>query len=144
MNNNIIADIENISRQFLALYQGSVSWKWDVHRISAALAEFAVEEEPKVRAVLLQHFTDVWNVTNIDSAPENVQQIQQRFGTLRPGQMLFAADTDNDVSLFCAWWPWSNGQTFSIRVSLFCNSMTAGEEDDLNKAMRDCFGIEDE
>ena len=45
--------------------------------------------------------------------------IIDNFGGIMPGQLLFTSDPDGEALVFCAWWPWGNGETISIRLAPF-------------------------
>jgi hypothetical protein len=91
-------------------------WKWD-SRFDTFLAEFDAGSKEGVRAVLTHHLSNVWDRSNITRAPAAVQRINNDLGGLLSGQMLFTSDLKEDAFTFCAWWPWGDGKTISIRVA---------------------------
>lgn len=92
-----------------------LSWRWD-SRFETALSEIGIEKKDSVVNILENHLGNAWDSVTIDSAPEIVQSILVRFGGIMPGQLFYTAVLEHDEIIFCAWWPWGNGQTISIRI----------------------------
>jgi hypothetical protein len=118
MNDQSESSPENICRGILDALQEELSWKWD-SRFETVLAEFNVDRKDLVHETLKGYFSIIWDMLNIDRAPEAVRIINNHLGGLRPGQLLFTSDSNRDAFLFCAWWPWGNGTTISIRLAAF-------------------------
>ena len=95
--------------------QADLSWQWD-SRFATALAEIRIEEKNGIGKILENHLGTAWTSGTIDTAPESVQRILFRLGGIMPGQLLYTAGLPRDGIVFCAWWPWGNGQTISIRL----------------------------
>ena len=95
--------------------QDDLSWQWD-SRFATALAEISIEEKDSIGKTLENHLGTAWTSGTIDTAPESVQRILFRLGGIMPGQLLYTAGLPRDGIVFCAWWPWGNGQTISIRL----------------------------
>lgn len=103
-------------RQFFEkLRQMDLSWNWD-DRFNAALAQFQIESAEAVGKVLEEHLGTAWDSDTIARAPEKVNVFFTKLGGIMTGQLLFVADLPEERMIFCAWWPWGNGQTVSIRV----------------------------
>lgn len=105
------------------------------------MAEFNTDDLDKVRSILEQYLSFTWNSSNIDSAPEIVQAVNNSFGSLREGQFLLSTDTDKDGCILCAWWPWGNGETISIRIVPTCRRLSDLEKEEMSKVYRSWFGI---
>jgi hypothetical protein len=110
------SDLEKISRKLLSASRGVLSWKWD-HRFEAFLAEFSSDKRDEFRSILERDFSNVWDSSNIREAPDIVKMFNNRFGGLRPGQLLFTTDPSQDVFICGAWWPWGDGRTISLRIA---------------------------
>ncbi len=108
--------IEKVSRELLNVSWEVFSWKWDDY-FGAFLAEFSADSGDEFRAILERHFSKVWDISNIDEAPEMVQMCNNYFGGLRAGQLLFTTGPGEDVFVGGAWWVWGNGETISFRVT---------------------------
>ena len=110
------SDLENVCRELLSAFQGIFSWKWDSW-VESVLAEFGVDNKDSIRAILERCLSSTWNSSNIGNAPDIVQIINSNLGGLRSGQLLFTSDPSQDAIIFCAWWPWGDGKTISIRIA---------------------------
>jgi hypothetical protein len=63
---------------------------------------------------------------------------------LRPGQLFFNTNPNQDAFVFCAWWPWGDGQTVSIRLAPFDKKLSGSEEAELIELIKDWAGIQRE
>jgi hypothetical protein len=133
-------DLENVCRDFQVASKEVLTWKWD-SRFSTALAEFASDNEAKVRAVLGSFLGISWDSSNISESPDTLQMIAGRFGGLRAGQMLFAPDSSKDDFIFGVWWPWGNGSTVSIRVAPYDKRLSGAETADLVTSFKGWFDL---
>ena len=140
MNDLNKSDIENVCREFLSAFQGFLSWKWD-SRFETALAEFFLGNKDRVRAILDRYLSIAWDSSNIGNAPDIVLKINSHLGGLRSGQLLFTSDPNQDAFIFCAWWPWGDGQTISIRVAPFDKRLSDSEMAELIKLFKGWFGL---
>lgn len=105
---------ENECTKLFEDMQAELSWEWD-SRFETALAQIAVKEKNIIGKILENYLGTAWDSTSIYSAPDRVQRIIARLGGIMKGQLFYAAALSQDGSVFCAWWPWGNGQTISIR-----------------------------
>ncbi len=110
------SDLEKVCRELLNASWEVFSWKWD-HRFEAFLAAFSADNGDKFRAILERDFTKVWDGSNIHEAPDIVQKCSNNFGGLRLGQLLFTTNPIQDGFVCCAWWPWGDGETISLRIA---------------------------
>ena len=120
------SDIETICKQLFDDFRGILSWKWD-DWIGTILAEFSVDEEEDVRAILEKILPISWDSSTINTAPQIVQTLGEHLGGLTPTQLLFSSHPSHDAFVFCAWWPWGNGMTISLRVSAFDKNLSKPE-----------------
>lgn len=127
MQNTHEALVETKCKELLNAFQGVLWWKWD-SRFEAALAEFNVASKDKILAILNQYFTSVWDSSNISKAPRTVKDIKNHLGDLRTSQMLFTSDTTRNDCLYCAWWPWGDARTVSIRIAPWYKDLPASEK----------------
>jgi hypothetical protein len=123
-------DNETICEQLLYDFRGILKWKWD-DWVSTFLADFGTEKEFEVRNILERHLPVLWDVSNIHTAPQGVQEVYKHLGKLRPTQFLFTSDPSDDLFVFCAWWPWDNGKKISLRFAPYNESLSKSEEDKL-------------
>ncbi len=121
-------------------FEGILDWKWD-GRFGTALAEFPLEKKGSVLGILDQHLIGRWDGATIGEAPETVKKVKEHLGGLMAGQLLFLSDPNDDPLVYCAWWPWDNGQTISIRIGLFSETTDTEEKGALTKAFKGWFGV---
>jgi len=117
-----------------------LEWKWD-GRFGTVVAEFPLDKKASVFGVLDRYLTSRWDSASIEDAPEIVKKIQEHLGGLMAGQLLLLSDPDAKLLVYCAWWPWGNGQTISIRVGLF--GETSGDEGQapVERTLRAAFDV---
>lgn len=137
-NNNF--EIETIYKELFAAFKGILSWKWD-NRLETALAEFSNHEKDNIQTILKRYFSIVWTSSNSDGMPENVQALDAHLGKLRVGQLLFTSDTNQDNFIFCAWWPWGNGTTTSIRIAPIYSKLSPTEKIKKLQLFKTQFGL---
>lgn len=93
-----------------------LSWSWD-SRFQTTLSSFKTEEQYTISELLEKHLGTPWDNASLESAPDSIHQTLVRFGGLMSGQLFYARGLrDDDGLVFCAWWPWGNGLTVSIRI----------------------------
>jgi len=131
--------LENVCRELLNAFQGMLSWEWD-SRFETVLAVLGVDDKDSIRGVLERYFGITWNNSNIGKAPDIVRMINSNLGGLRSGQLLFTSDSNQDA-FFCAWWPWGDGKTISIRVAPFYEKLLDSEKTKQTQLLKDWFGI---
>jgi hypothetical protein len=133
-------DVETLTRGLLDAFHGILSWRWD-DRFETGLAEFGADDKERVRAILQQYLSVIWDSSNIVTAPAIVRTINIRVASLRSGQLLFTSDPSPGALLFCAWWPWSNEETTSIGIAPFYKKLPDSEYSIKIQWFKRCFGI---
>lgn len=128
-------DIEAICQPLFNELNGIVSFKWD-DWVGSILAEFSVEQKDTVRSILDQSLPFAWDKTNIGTASQVIQALDQRLGGVRYAQLLFNSEPSADAFVFCAWWPWSNGTHISLRFAPFGQNLSAKEVTNLLENMK--------
>lgn len=104
----------------LALLQASwptPPWTWDA-RFCTIAASFARGDEPKARASAMTAFPRGWTAKSLETAPAEMRALAERTGGLRSGQRLLAGDELINPNLFGLWWPWSGGETITLRIGI--------------------------
>ncbi len=109
-------DLEMMCRVLMKDCEGLLIWKWD-DRFGAVLSEFDVTVKDNVRAVLEGVLSVTWDRLSVTRAPAHVRRISDLMGGVLPGQLLFTSDPNQENFVFCAWWPWGNGKTISVRLA---------------------------
>ena len=134
------SDIEDICRKLMDACQGVLSWEWD-SRFESVLAKISADKKDRVHEVLKRYLTTVWDRTNIDKASGTVQTVIDQIGGLMSGQLLFTSDPEKDAFVFCAWWPWGDGKTISVRIAPACRNQSGSEEGELIRQFKGWFGM---
>jgi len=130
------AKLETTCRKLLADLGATLAWSWD-GRLGAALATFPGDRAPTTRAAIEAHLGPGWSHETLGTAPREVQALAARLGGVRPGQWIAATD-GGDALVASVWWPWSGGQTISIRVFPI---PSGASPDALTAAFRGWFGL---
>ncbi len=133
-------ETEDHCKIIINAFEGVLYWKWD-SRYATALAEFDIEKKDEICIILKQYFSTVWNRSNIKRAPDTVQHIVRYLGRLWPGQILLTSDTNKDYFIFCAWWPWEDGKTISIRIAPFYEKALDSQKMDYIQKFKKWFGF---
>ena len=110
-------------------------WEWDA-QFQCALTTLKKDAEAQGRAVLSASLPGVWTNKTLATAPTLAQQVCNQTGGLKGQQLLFSADLGSLVA-YCLWWPWGDGNTFSIRLGALSNDASR----DLKPELRRAFGI---
>lgn len=140
MNNLNLSGPENVCREISNAFKGVLAWKWD-DRFQTVLAEFNVDNKERIHNSLLSRLDRVWNSSNIEKAPEVAQTIISNLGGIISGQLLYTSDPDRDALVFCAWWPWGNGETISIRLAPFYQKPSDSDQAGQTQQLKEWFGI---
>ena len=112
--------------ELFACLSSDLEWKWD-GRFDTALAEVSSDQANVIQARLEAEMASCLDAALTRGASEAIQQIVRRLGGLMPGQKLFASNRESTDFIFCAWWPWGNGQRVSIRIGFISQDLLAEE-----------------
>ena len=134
------SELDNICKELLSAFQGMLSWKCD-DRFDAVLAEFDAADKDSIRAILDRYLGSTWDSSNMDKAPHTVKKVNSYLGKLMAGQMLFTSDSTQAAYIYCAWWPWGNGKTISIRIGPCYKRLPDPEKALKFKKFKGWFGI---
>ncbi len=132
--------LEKKCRKLVETFDNQLSWKWD-SRFETVLAEFSTEEKDSVCKIIKTQMCFNWDKNNASKAPGLVKMIIDSFGGLQKDQQLFTSEPDNEEFLLCAWWPWQNGKTVSIRLGVFADSLSDEENKELTLLFKDWFNL---
>jgi hypothetical protein len=134
------AGMEEVSKGLANAFQGILSWKWD-RRFETVLAEFSVDKKDQVRAILERFLDSVYDSSNVGNGPETVRNVENHFGGLWPGQLLFTSDPKREALIFATWWPWGDGKEISIRIGPAFRTLAESNRDEQVELFRSWFGI---
>jgi len=135
-----ITSIENFCMEFVKEYQDKLKWEWD-DRFEAAIATCKTDKKDDIKSSLQRFLKTIWDNSNTEDAPDVVFYVITHFGGLMQGQLLFMSDLNQDILLFCAWWPWVDGETVSIRVATFPKTLSGEDKAELNKKFKEWFRL---
>lgn len=130
---------ENFCKELFRTFDAGM-WKWD-DRFSCVLVEFSAVDQDIVRTVLGRYLNSAWDASNIGTAPDAVQKMNAHFGGLMSGQMLYTSEPDQGDLLCCAWWPWGNGETISIRVAPSYGKLSKPQQGERINLLKAWFGM---
>ncbi len=135
--------LESVCKEFIGNLNNLLKWKWD-DRFQTALAEFGIDNEENVHGILEKYFKNIWDSSNIGSAPDNIRAVINEMGGLKAGQLLFTSEAIEDTFIYCVLWPWGNQKTISIRISP--SFQFANEEEKMKQVqeVKSWFGIKPE
>ena len=134
------SEFETMYTEISNAFEGVLLLKWD-DRFGTVLAEFKVDNKDSVREVLERYLGNVLDNSDIKKAPRAVNTAVKNLGGLTHGQLFFTSDIDLDMFLFCAWWPWGNGTTISIRIAPYYNKSDDPEKVESISLLKKCFGM---
>jgi hypothetical protein len=112
-------------------------WSWD-GRLSCVASSISAEIEAKARTVAAVALPTEWTSVTIQRAPPNLQEIAERTGGLRAGQLILTSAAAGGAFAYGLWWPWGDGITISVRIGLSGHGAT----NDAFQRLRDVFGVE--
>ena len=137
---DFITSIEKFCMEFVKEYRDELKWEWD-DRFEAALATCKTEKKDVIQSSLQRFLKTIWDNSNTDDAPDVVFYVISHFGGLMQGQLLFMSDPNQDTLLFCAWWPWGDGETVSIRVAPFSEKLSDEDKAELKLQFKKWFSV---
>jgi hypothetical protein len=140
MTSDVVMALEPGIQKLAVSLRDVVEWQWDT-RFKTAMAEFPIERKEDILSILDEHLIVTWDLSNIQEAPEVVRELVKRLGGLMSGQLLLLTDPEEPAFLFCAWWPWGNGKTVSIRIAPFGRDLVDADASRLLAVFRGWFGI---
>ncbi len=140
MNDLNNPDIESFCMELFGAFHGVLSWAWD-SRFRTVFAKFSVDIEDRVRETLERYFSMTWHTANIAQSPDTLRFVNTHLGGLRKGQLFFTSEPTVEGFVFCAWWPWRDGNTISIRVSPFYYKLNELQMAELIKQLKYWFRI---
>lgn len=132
--------LENLSAEFSYVFGEKLQWQWD-DRFHAVLAQIDSSQKEKVIGILESYFSDYWNVLCSEDLPMAVQKLILQFDGMNPEQLLFSTDTREAGFLYCAWWPWQDGENISIRIALHLDDLNEAAKLERVEALKQGFGL---
>ena len=102
-----------------------IFWSWD-GRLQAAVVVVKRGASRIVNESLIRSFENRWDIESIQDAPAYVREVVEALSGLRQRQFVYTSAPDPEGTiLYAAYWPWTNGDLISIRVSLLLRDRKA-------------------
>jgi hypothetical protein len=129
-------------RLFSALRALKAAWpmggfSWD-SRLSSVASSFGAMQTQAARAAVALGLPTAWTHETIQTAPERIADIANRYDGVRRGQLLFTGGDVEGLLAFGLWWPWGTSETISLRVGLD----GVDESRSQHGRFRDIFGVQ--
>ena len=140
MNDLDKSNPESVCKELSTAFQGLLSWSWDDY-FGTVLAQFDLDSTDKIHAILTRYLSSTLDSTSISNASESVQAVSRSLGNLMAGQLLYISAAESNAFVFCAWWPWGNGTTISIRIAAYNKDEYETEKNENIKNLKDWFGV---
>ena len=113
----------------LSSHAGELSWKVDT-RFNAATATIQMAISKDIQNLLEDSFPRKWTVEESEPNSEIMEKVVGSVGGPGPGQILYTSDESSQPIVYCAWWPWGNGNNISLRIGVFDESYSANQSID--------------
>ncbi len=132
--------LENSCRKLKESLNDQLTWKWD-ERFGTVLAEFNVNDKELIHKIIKIHMGVTFSEDNSGDASAVAKLVIDYFGGLNSGQLMYMSDPDKEDLILCAWWPWGNGSTISIRLGVFADSLNDEDNAELTQMLRQWFDL---
>ncbi len=140
MLNYDTSGFEKQCKDLMKIFNNQLTWSWD-ERFETVIAQFDIKDKDLVHDNIKSYMGSTWNNENAQTAPELIHLIIDYFGGMQKGQQLLTSDPTGDDIILCAWWPWGNGQTISIRIGIFAQSLSDSENEELSSLLKAWFKL---
>lgn len=132
--------LENLSLEFAHAFNEPLEWQWD-ERFAAVLLHVDDQQKDKVVKILEGYLSDYWNILSDEKLPAPVKDLFRSFDGMHPEQLLFSSDTEQKEFLYCAWWPWKNGEKTSLRIALYMKDTPDNIKQQRQQQIKQWFAI---
>ena len=95
-----------------------LEWGWD-ERFCSALLVIQNNFKDDLDKGVNKAYTDKWDASNFDKAPDNITKLIKHLCGIKPAQMIYSRTLDNGTLFFGAHWPWINSPLISFRVGAY-------------------------
>lgn len=133
-------NLEILVKEFATQFQDIFLWQWD-ERFNTVQAEFSVDHLQSVFGLFNVHFKEAWDVDSIKTAPDYIQSSCNLFGRFHSDQVFSTTDSKCDEFVYCAIWPWGDGEMISIRLAPYSKTMSKNDMENLLVQFRHWFGL---
>lgn len=118
----------------------SLAWEWD-SRFGVSMIVFDAKQSKEIYEFIVKEFSENWGADSIGKAPKIVKTLADQILGIRRGQLLFTMSPHDMVVFFGAWWPWESGANVSLRIGMRPIEGSKYAEAELEKNIREWFGL---
>ena len=95
------------------------AYNWEMDgRFSTPFVQLDMGDTKPVKESMSSIFDNEWDSSSLNDASALEKNLAKCFFGIEKGQILFTT-LENDIVLFCAWWPWGNNSKVSLRIGYF-------------------------
>jgi len=140
IGDTIRQDLESSSQLMLNELPSALVWEWD-DRFDVPLLVFPKDMEEEISTVIKRHFTNQWDINSVKMSPPVIRKLLDKSFGIRGGQIVLATDTTKEAFLFALYWPWGDGATISLRVSLTGKGIMGADQEKIEEYLRQWFRL---
>lgn len=140
MRTSELYEIEIYCRDIARLTGDLVNWEWD-DKFMTIQAKFAKPVKKPVFSALKRTFESLWTMKTLKNAPESIRRIVEALGGIKEGQYMFFSNSNLEIMIYGAWWPWATGDQFTVRLGIVTENMPEEEDLMIKRLFHTWFGI---
>jgi len=133
-------DLESSCQQMLNELPSGLAWEWD-DRFDVPMLVFPKDMEEEICCIVKRRFTNQWDINSIKTSPPAIRKLLDKCFGIRIGQTVLATDTNKEAFLFALYWPWGDGATISLRVSLTGKGIMGADQEKIEEYLRQWFRL---
>jgi hypothetical protein len=117
------------------------AWDFD-SRFNSLLIVFDRKWVDPMMRTLDDEFTEKWDSRSIKKASSAIKKLVKALYGIEPGQFIYSDENnDQDLALYAAWWPWGNGDSVSLRISIYSPEKDLITETDIKNYLIEWFDL---
>ncbi len=132
--------IEKICSNIVKNMPSLCSWQWD-EEFHVALSVFEEEYTESILSIISEEFDQQYKSITAEDATEHIDKFVIPLFGIIPGQKIFVSENGTDLILFATWWPWGNGNTFSLRIGIISFEEQTISKDEIKGHLTEWFSI---
>jgi hypothetical protein len=117
------------------------AWDFD-SRFNSLLIVFDRKWVDPMMRTLDDEFTEKWDSRSIKKASSAIKKLVKALYGIEPGQFIYSDENnDQDLAPYAAWWPWGNGDSVSLRISIYSPEKDLITETDIKNYLIEWFDL---
>lgn len=117
------------------------AWDFD-SRFNSLLIVLDHHGMKSMMRALDDEFSEKWDSASIKKASKAIKKLVKSLYGIEHGQFIYSDENeDHDLALFAAWWPWGNGDSVSLRISIFSPEKNIIDSIDVKKYLVEWFDL---